>query len=74
MKQVKKIIVGIIGFTLLFIGILMIFLPGPALIVIPLGLSVLATEFIWAKKLLKKFRDKFKEKLNRNAEKKNEPR
>jgi tellurite resistance protein TerC len=32
----------------------MIILPGPAIIVIPIGLGVLATEFIWARRLLKK--------------------
>ena len=30
----------------------MIVLPGPAIVVIPVGLALLATEFIWAKKLL----------------------
>lgn len=41
-----------IGFTILATGIAMIVLPGPAIIVIPVGLAVLATEFIWARKLL----------------------
>jgi hypothetical protein len=30
----------------------MIVLPGPAMIVIPLGLAILATEFPWARRLL----------------------
>jgi len=38
----------------------MIILPGPAFIIIPVGLAILATEFIWARKLLKKVRSKFK--------------
>jgi len=32
----------------------MILLPGPAFIVIPIGLGILATEFVWARSLLKK--------------------
>jgi hypothetical protein len=36
------------------LGIVMIVLPGPALIVIPVGLGILSTEFIWAKSLLRK--------------------
>ena len=61
-KQIKKIIVAIIGFTILFIGVLLIVLPGPAFIVIPLGLGILATEFVWARRILEKVKDKFKKK------------
>ena len=46
-----------IGFTILLIGIVMIALPGPAILVIPLGLTILATEFVWARIVLKKFKD-----------------
>ena len=60
--QVKRLIVAVIGFSVLAIGIAMIVLPGPAFIVIPLGLFILATEFVWAKKLLKKIEDKLKRK------------
>ncbi len=61
-RGVRKLIVGVIGFTILFIGIILIFIPGPALIVIPIGLGILATEFLWARNLLTKFKDKFKKK------------
>lgn len=54
LKQVKRIVVAVIGFTILAIGILLIVFPGPAFIVVPIGLSILATEFVWAKKLLEK--------------------
>jgi uncharacterized protein (TIGR02611 family) len=53
LKQAKRLIVIVIGFTLLVAGIAMIVLPGPAFVVIPLGLALLATEFIWARRLLK---------------------
>ena len=36
----------------------MILLPGPAFIMIPLGLGILATEFVWARTLLNKFKEK----------------
>jgi uncharacterized protein (TIGR02611 family) len=49
-----------IGFTVLAVGIAMIVLPGPAILVIPLGLSILATEFVWAKKFLEKVKSKLK--------------
>lgn len=63
LKQIKKIIVGVIGFTILIIGILLLVLPGPAFIVIPIGLGILATEFAWAKNILEKVKQKIK---NRN--------
>ncbi len=50
----KKVIVLVIGGTLIIIGIALLVLPGPALVVIPLGLAVLATEFVWARRLLRK--------------------
>jgi uncharacterized protein (TIGR02611 family) len=50
--QAKRLVIMVIGFTTLAAGIAMIVLPGPAIIVIPVGLAVLATEFIWARKLL----------------------
>jgi uncharacterized membrane protein YbaN (DUF454 family) len=61
-KQVRRLIVAAIGFTVLAIGIAMIVLPGPAFIVIPLGLFILGTEFLWAKRSLQKMKDKFKRK------------
>lgn len=50
--QAKRLVIIVIGFTILAAGIAMIALPGPAILVIPVGLTILATEFIWAKKLL----------------------
>jgi len=52
----RKIIVLVLGSTLLVLGALMIVLPGPGLVVIPLGLAVLASEFVWARRLLKRLK------------------
>ncbi|MCX6152153.1 MAG: PGPGW domain-containing protein [Ignavibacteriales bacterium] len=62
LKQIKKIIIGVVGFTVLLIGIAMIVLPGPAIIVIPAGLAILGSEFLWAKKILEKVKEKLKPK------------
>ncbi len=56
-KTIKRIIITIIGFTVLIIGMAMIMLPGPAIIVIPLGLAILASEFLWARRLLKRIKN-----------------
>jgi tellurite resistance protein TerC len=52
LKQAKRIVVIVAGFTVLLAGIAMVVLPGPAVVVIPVGLAILATEFIWARELL----------------------
>jgi uncharacterized protein (TIGR02611 family) len=57
LKQAKRLIVSVVGFTVLLIGIAMIVLPGPAFIVIPLALAILATEFVWARRLLNKIKN-----------------
>lgn len=56
-RQIKRLAIFLIGISIVLIGCILVFTPGPAIIVIPVGLAVLATEFIWAKKLLKKFKE-----------------
>ena len=56
-KQIRKLVIFLIGISIVLIGCVLFFTPGPAIIVIPIGLAILATEFIWAKKLLKKFKE-----------------
>jgi uncharacterized protein (TIGR02611 family) len=53
-KWAKRIAVAIVGFTVLAVGIAMIVLPGPAFIVIPVGLGILSIEFAWARRWLRK--------------------
>ena len=62
-RQAKKLIVGVIGFTVLFIGIAMLVLPGPAFLIIPAGLAILATEFVWARNLLRRVKDTINKKM-----------
>ena len=52
LERAKRLIVIFVGFTVLAVGVVMIVFPGPAVVVMPLGLAILATEFIWARKLL----------------------
>jgi uncharacterized protein (TIGR02611 family) len=62
LRQARKLIVAVIGSTVVLIGIVMIFTPGPAVVIIPLGLGILATEFVWARNLLKKVKTYLAEK------------
>jgi uncharacterized protein (TIGR02611 family) len=55
-KIVRRVIVSVIGVTVLLIGVALLVLPGPAFIVIPIGLAILATEYAWARRWLRKVR------------------
>lgn len=57
-RLVRKVVVAVVGLTVLGIGFAMIVLPGPSILVIPLGLAILATEFLWARRLLRRFQDR----------------
>ena len=51
-KTLRRVLVGVIGGTIVMIGVALLVLPGPAFIVIPLGLLILGSEFAWARRLL----------------------
>lgn len=54
LSAARRLIIAVIGFTVLLIGTALLVLPGPAIIVIPVGLTILASEFVWARTILKK--------------------
>jgi tellurite resistance protein TerC len=54
----KRIVIGIVGGSVLVVGICMIVLPGPAFVVIPVGLGILGLEFAWARIWLRKAKAK----------------
>ena len=51
-RSAWRAVIAVIGVSVILIGVLLFFTPGPAVLVIPLGLSILATEFLWAGRLL----------------------
>lgn len=55
-KVVRRVIVSVVGSTVLLIGIVLLVLPGPALVIIPVGMAILATEYAWARRWLRKVR------------------
>jgi tellurite resistance protein TerC len=56
-RVARRIVIGVVGGTLVLIGTIMIVTPGPALVVIPVGLAILSIEFAWARHWLKKLRE-----------------
>ena len=57
-KLARRIVIGVIGGTLLVFGVVMLVTPGPGLVGIAAGLAVLAVEFTWARIWLKRLRRK----------------
>jgi uncharacterized protein (TIGR02611 family) len=55
-EQVRRFSRILAGFTLLLIGVIMVFTPGPGWVVIFLGLTLLAAEFVWARRLMERMK------------------
>lgn len=52
-RAVRRVVVLVVGLTVLVLGVIMLVTPGPAFVVIPLGLAILAVEFVWARRALR---------------------
>ena len=55
-RQARRIAVLLIGSSVLLLGVVMLVTPGPAMVVIPLGLAILGTEFVWARRIIKRLK------------------
>ncbi len=63
-KHARRVVIAIIGGSVVVVGILMIVLPGPAIVVIPAGLAILGIEFAWARHWLRKLKAKTQDTMN----------
>lgn len=52
--RLKKTFIAVVGTTVVLCGVVLIVLPGPAVIVIPIGLAILASEFAWARRIVRR--------------------
>lgn len=66
LKMARRIAIGVAGATVLLLGVVMIVTPGPAFILIPVGLAILGLEFAWARLWLRWLRQKISLKNSRN--------
>lgn len=55
-RLARRVVVGVVGITVVALGVVMIVTPGPAFVVIPVGLAILSIEFTWARLWLRKLR------------------
>ena len=54
LRNARRIVVAVVGTTILALGAAMLLLPGPGLVTIFVGLTVLAAEFAWARRWLRR--------------------
>lgn len=64
-RQARRAAILVVGSSVLLVGVAMILLPGPAFLVIPLGLAILAMEFAWAARWLARVKSEFSGAKNR---------
>lgn len=65
-KAARRIVVAVVGVTVLLLGVVMIVTPGPALVVIPVGLAILSIEFAWARNWLRRLREAISNRNSKN--------
>jgi hypothetical protein len=51
---VKTLAIALLGGTVLSVGLALLILPGPGLPIVAIGLTILASEFGWAKRALRR--------------------
>ena len=66
----KKVLIAIVGGLVLLIGIALLVLPGPAFLVIPAGLAILATEFEFARRWKDRIKTKYHDMREEHRKKK----
>ena len=53
-RHTRRLIVGVVGTTVVLFGLVLILTPGPGVLAIGGGLAILGTEFLWARRLMRK--------------------
>lgn len=67
-RTARKMVVAVVGLSVLGFGLGLIVLPGPAVLVVPLGLAILATEFLWASRLLRQVKARLRQMLGKPSQ------
>lgn len=67
-KLARRIVIAIVGTTVVLAGVVMLVTPGPAVVVIPAGLAILGLEFAWARHWLKRVRESLSRRNQRDLD------
>jgi tellurite resistance protein TerC len=54
----RRVVVAVVGGTLLALGAVLLLVPGPGVLVVSMGLGVLAIEFAWARRWLRRLKER----------------
>ena len=73
-RIVRKTWVTIAGLAVILIGVALLVLPGPGLVTIAAGLAILASEFVWAQKLIEPVKRRLEEAKTKIIETRNSTR
>jgi uncharacterized protein (TIGR02611 family) len=65
LRFARRLVIAVVGVTVLLLGVVMVLTPGPASVVIPIGLGILAIEFAWARRLLRRVRTEVQKTIRR---------
>jgi tellurite resistance protein TerC len=57
LKQLRRVVIILLGSTVLLVGLALLVLPGPGTLVMAAGLAILGAEFLWARKLFGRMKD-----------------
>ena len=64
-KAARRVAITLVGGTVVLIGVVMLVFPGPAFVVIPIGLAILGLEWAWARRLLRAVKERGGEALEK---------
>jgi tellurite resistance protein TerC len=64
LSRIRKIAIFVIGMTGLIVGFVMAIGPGPGIPILIIALALLASEFVWARVLVNKYRKKAEDAAN----------
>lgn len=56
-RHARRVVITVVGGSIVLLGIALIVLPGPAFIVIPVGLGILGLEFAWARRWMERVKE-----------------
>ena len=57
LRMARRVGVAVVGSAVLGVGVVLLVTPGPAFVVIPIGLAILSLEFEWARRWLRKVKE-----------------
>jgi tellurite resistance protein TerC len=64
LRRVKRVIILVVGLTVVLMGVALLVLPGPGVLVLAGGLAILGIEFRWARRWLRAVRDMLDKVMN----------